>query len=248
MKRTSRAPFKLSESVHHQLNMYTLAAGAAGVGVLALVQPSEAKIVYTPAHKWIPLNHPVHFDLNHDGLTDFTLYLRGSFRFAFDFYVRGSPANRAVSVISNNAVCVAALPRGAKVGPKSPWGSSPIGDLFFIVSETNGSTFSGCPWRFVAGEGYLGVRFEIKGQTHYGWLRVGHVRPREGPKAEVTGYAYETIPGKPIIAGATKGPDAAEPTASLNTHNPEPATLGVLAMGAPGLSIWRRKERAESTQ
>jgi hypothetical protein len=52
MKRSSRLrkTAKLSESVHHQLNMYALAATAAGVGMLAFVQPSEAEIVYTPSH------------------------------------------------------------------------------------------------------------------------------------------------------------------------------------------------------
>jgi hypothetical protein len=44
----SRAPSKLSDSVHHQLNMYALAASAAGVGILALAQTAEAKIIYTP--------------------------------------------------------------------------------------------------------------------------------------------------------------------------------------------------------
>ena len=49
MERSSgpRMTAKLSESVHHQLNMYALAAGAAGVGVLALAQPVAAEIVYT---------------------------------------------------------------------------------------------------------------------------------------------------------------------------------------------------------
>jgi hypothetical protein len=64
-------------------------------------------------------------------------------------------------------------------------------------------------------------------------------------KAVLLGYAYETIAGKAIIAGATSGPDDAEPAASLNTPTSEPATLGTLAMGAPGLSIWRREESGE---
>ena len=49
-----KTPSKLSDSVHHQLSLYALAASAAGVGVLALAQPADAKIVYTPAHKWLP--------------------------------------------------------------------------------------------------------------------------------------------------------------------------------------------------
>jgi hypothetical protein len=61
------------------------------------------------------------------------------------------------------------------------------------------------------------------------------------------GYAYETIAGKTIIAGATSGPQDAEPAASHNLHTPEPATLGALAMGSSALAVWRREECAEST-
>lgn len=50
MKRSSRpgATAELSDSLHHRLNSYALAASAAGVGVLAVAQPADAKIVYTP--------------------------------------------------------------------------------------------------------------------------------------------------------------------------------------------------------
>ena len=88
---------------------------------------------------------------------------------------------------------------------------------------------------------YLGLKFVIKGQIHYGWARLHvHWHPPQ-ISATLTGYAYEAIPNKAIIAGATKGPDDAEPAASLNPPTPVPATLGALAMGAPGLSIWRRE-------
>jgi len=40
----------LSSSLEHRLNSYALAASAAGVSFLALAQPAEAKIVYTPEH------------------------------------------------------------------------------------------------------------------------------------------------------------------------------------------------------
>jgi len=42
--------------------------------VLALAQPAEAKIVYTPAHTKIPFMDPVYIDLNHDGKKDFQFY------------------------------------------------------------------------------------------------------------------------------------------------------------------------------
>ena len=68
-----RKTVSLSDSQHQRLNVYAVAAGAAGVGVMALSQPAEAKIVYTAAHHVIERNSPYHLDLNHDGKTDFTL-------------------------------------------------------------------------------------------------------------------------------------------------------------------------------
>jgi len=99
------------------------------------------------------------------------------------------------------------------------------------------------PWLHLK-EAYLGLKFVIKGKTHFGWARVKLSVADQSIRATLTGYAYETIPGKAIVAGATKSPEDAEPTAALNSHAPEPATLGALALGVPGLSIWRRKESA----
>ena len=72
---------RLSEPLNHRLSQYALAASAAGVGVLALAQPAEARIVYTPAHRYIRLNHPLGIDLNRDGIVDFyVLGLRANFQ------------------------------------------------------------------------------------------------------------------------------------------------------------------------
>jgi hypothetical protein len=54
--RRSSGPRKtawLSESVRQQLNRYALA----GVGMLALAQSAEGRIVYTPAHIKLTPNH-----------------------------------------------------------------------------------------------------------------------------------------------------------------------------------------------
>ena len=51
--------------------MYALAASAAGLGVLALSQPADAKIVYTKTHHVIRLGQHYDLDLNRDGITDF---------------------------------------------------------------------------------------------------------------------------------------------------------------------------------
>jgi hypothetical protein len=241
----------LSDSTTRQLNTYALAASAAGVGVLALTQPVEAKIVYTPAHHVINANQTYRLDLNHDGTPDFELKnFFNTFSGNSAGYLQILPHTSANEVwaaarapgCGSEELCAAALPKGKSVGPKGRFRQDyPAGE---IMCEDNHVTYA-CAWPGVT-QAYLGLKFVIKGKTHFGWARV-KVSVNFGTRAitaTLTGYAYETIPGKAIIAGATKGLDDAEPTATLSGHTSEPATLSALALGAPGLSIWRRKESA----
>jgi len=75
MKNTRRGNgiVRLWESVQQRLNAYALGGSAAGVSLLALLQPAEGKIVYTPAHVVIGAPGNYKLDLNHDGKTAFTL-------------------------------------------------------------------------------------------------------------------------------------------------------------------------------
>lgn len=245
---------RLSNSVSQHLNMYALAAGAAGVAALALAQPSEAKIVYTPAHRKLPLNKDFFLDLNHDGTNDFRFHIltsdfngrRGTSGTRDSAFLWIYPQGKGNQVVGK-VPYASALRAGVTVGPKRTFnnGRGSMGGVDFFSG--GGPKYDG-PW---ANSGkpvdsrYLGLEFAIKGKIHFGWARL-NVRIYRNPEATVsavlTGYAYETIPGKPIVAGATKGPDGAEPTASLNTPTPNAATLGMLALGAPALSIWRREE------
>jgi hypothetical protein len=47
----SRRTVTLSQSLNRDLSVYALAAGAAGIGAVAMPQPAQAQIVYTPAHE-----------------------------------------------------------------------------------------------------------------------------------------------------------------------------------------------------
>jgi hypothetical protein len=224
--------------------MYALAASAAGVSLMALAQPAEAKIVYTPANLDIGQNDGViGFDLNHDGIADFGLSNRQQYSTSLRSYfahLKVVPKKQGNEVWGHNFGCASALPKGTRVGFKGRfYGSYPFGRYMASATFFGGS----CPWDHVS-PAYLGLKLVIKGKVHFGWARVNVSRGFGTISATVTGYAYETIPGKAIITGATKGPDDPEPTGSLDTPSPEPATLGALAMGAPGLSIWRRKESA----
>ena len=119
---------------------------------------------------------------------------------------------------------------------------------FASGNSTHGAAF--CPWRQVK-QAYLGLKFVVKGKVHFGWARIKMVGGSVGFPAKVTGYAYETIPNKPIVTDKTKGPDETsiqQPDAALTLPTRKPASLGLLAMGAPGLSIWRREELIKTAQ
>jgi hypothetical protein len=94
---------------------------------------------------------------------------------------------------------------------------------------------------------YLGFKFKIGSQFHFGWARVTvTTTATHGFSAVLTGYAYETIPGKAIRAGAIS--DAAEVAMELAPVSIEPqdadrrASLGMLSLGAMGLNLWRRED------
>jgi hypothetical protein len=225
--RPPRAPFTFSDSLHHQLSLYAVAAGAACVGMLGLAQPAEAKIIYTKADERV-FGIAVPLDLNHDGKIDF--YFRS-------FVVATTPATSTGLVIhpeSPNAIWVtgkgkaAALCAGAQIGAKAPF-SSPSTSVSMgkiVRVQTNGKRYYYGPWEN-GGKGvknrYLGLRFQIKGKTHYGWARLNFASPQ---LARLTGYAYETIPNKTIIAGQTKGPNVATPQTDTGS-----GSLGRLALG-----------------
>jgi hypothetical protein len=236
----SHKTFKISDSLNRQLNTYALVASAAGVSVLALARASEAKVVYTKTHEVTRARVPLYIDLNHDGIRDFllrTTYYAGSSYFEVGLDAAGyrnvnnAVAGRRFSRSGYFLSVASALPAGARIGPKRKF---PVHHPFMAVElfkrDVRTSQYSDVgPW---VGKGkgvrnrYLGLKFVIHGKVHYGWARLsvtlGHHRQYDDVSGTLTGYAYETVPNKPIIAGQITGPD-------VITVQPE--TLGELARG-----------------
>jgi hypothetical protein len=226
-----------SHSVHHQLNMYALAASAAGVGMLALAQAAEAEVVYTDTHQVIPRGGRLYLDLNHDEIVDFYIahgsgcsssgcsaglvaeggYGRGNYveglRKIFDFAYALRPRQR--------------------IGSTKPF----MGVIMYRRSFTQG-TSGRCSGSWVnVKDRYLGLRFIIKNATHFGWARLSVTCDAHSKKVGVlTGYAYETKANTPIIAG-----NRGRTTGTAPNVAPEPASLGRLALGAAGGKLQQPK-------
>jgi hypothetical protein len=219
----------LSSLLERDLNAYALAAAAAGVGALCFAQPAEGKIVYTPANEKISTDGGMFWlDVNHDGIPDFGLINRyGRFSRFWSATLNVVPLVRSNEFAAKRHAAVGyaafALTKGAKIGPSAVFQVeySYPGVMAQAFKNASGTIIYGY-WK--GGTAYLGLKFVIKGNTHYGWARV-KVTPRtpHGYNATLTGYAYETIANKAIVAGRTKG---------TSVINPQPKTLGGLARGS----------------
>ena len=109
------------------------------------------------------------------------------------------------------------MKQGSAIGPKAHFlaGSA-------VMREAFSTQPSAGPWDDVKNR-YLGFKFQIKGKIHYGWARLNVTGSGLGTiVATMTGYAYETIAQKAIVAGETDGAEDSMDQLS---------TLGVLARG-----------------
>lgn len=243
-----RTTADLPDSIHQRLNSYALAAGVAGVSMLALEPCADAKIVYTPTHRVIGPNSSYLLDLNHDGISDFKVVNvwanntsvgpTGSLSvFSAQKGKRNGILGYGTADKGTLVYFASALRPGALIGPKKSFFYPKWIDWMFRASAGWGQ------WNDVTNR-YLGFKFDVKGKPHYGWARLNVHFNTDDYKitAVLTGYAYETIPNKAIVAGKTKSPDDID--RSVGPPRGESATLGMLALGAPGLSIWRRESVA----
>jgi hypothetical protein len=250
----------LSGSAQKRLNAYAIAAGAAGVSFFALGQSSEAEIVYTPVNVTIRRGGVLDLDLNHDGIVDFVVSERPG--------GTGSRTSQYLSVIGksgNRLNCqtsfcgsypgAAALNSGSQIGPiGGRHGWIIAAGMAFEEVNKRGSLYYGDPWADVT-DAYLGLRFLLNGETHYGWARFTVTFHPGIPEhrtwiAQLTGFAYETVANKPIAAGQTKSNDgdAKEEEESGSSSQLKPvasghsAMLGKLALGSDGIALWRRED------
>jgi len=228
-----RTPVLLNTRLDRGLLAYASAAIAAGVGILTLGQPAAAKIIYKPDHRAIDANSTVPFDVNGDGTVDFsfkdiaTVTSFGGGGGAL-WITPAAHANEIWGHTRSGVGFASALFAGVLVGP-SPHFSAGTRNMA-VSGSTRGlrPPLTSGPWVNVTNR-YLGLKFMIKGKVHYGWARLNVTASNMVVTGTLTGYAYETIPGKALRTGQKKSADQA------NNARAKQATLGRLAQGAVGL-------------
>ncbi len=244
-----------SFDLDQHLSSYALAAAAAGVGLLALAQRADGEIVYTPAHQQITPNTTIQLDLNGDGITDFLVKdFFSTYFFSSLGEIGALPAvqqNQIMGHVVSARPYASALLSNALVGSKGQFlpGSGEMAEISFLGGARHregrhppASASCTAPWANVMHR-YLGLKFMINGEVHFGWARLNVSCAKQDSEISglLTGYAYETIPDQAILAGAEKGTYYSSQE-NTGEATPEPASLGLLAQGANGASSWRKKQ------
>ena len=256
---SKRPTTALPEKLEKRLMGYAVAAGAAGVGVLALAQPaqadtivaqhslnSSADIIFTSVSLDLTLSfrtfyshgyHPYHrfsggaggftrynmpIDLDHNGTPDLV------FTGWRSFGLEGGQGNDYASGMLE----VLGPAHGQVVGPGGPVNQKFLmGHYYSIYGRPSLGSVSG---GFPNGNGFIGVQFQINGQTHFGWVGFdASTGPTFGADVHVWGYAYDTVPNQPILTGQ-------------GAPEPGSGSLVALALGSLGIGLWRRRKVATS--
>jgi len=257
--RTDAATKSSFDHLNRHLARYSVAAAVAGVSVLALAQPAESEVIVTKKTIPIPLSpgtETIPISLTNNGNNDFSFSLYSFSYKSFRRSLRMWPLEGGAVVAQSSArhlPSALALVRGAKIGPSAHFSTANLANIeesqggCSYARSTCGQKFSGL-WGGSPKNRFLGVRFLINGETHYGWIRLTvNTATRAIMSATITGYAYETVANKPILAGTaeTASTTAGKPTGELqdrrNSHGNVGPSLGMLAAGADALPVWRRE-------
>jgi len=234
---SGRATVPVRRGLEQRLLAYAAAASASFVAT----QPAAARVVYTPLDLTIRIGS-VPLDLNHDGVVDFSIVgakshtLSASFTHSLRVNAFG---NAGAGVLASRYDGASALALGAVIGPgghflkvqnanaRMAWVEQT--DLDTSVVSCRGAFANGPSFTYFCQgtkDRFLGLRFVVNGQTHYGWAGFSVVTIKTGPPAHIfarlVGIAYEDIPDRPIRAGQLQDSATAMQTARP-TPSPRPS-------------------------
>ena len=241
----------LRATLERSLHSYVIAAGAAGVGLLSAASAADAKVVYTAVQIELLPNEYYHLDLNNDGRSDFlldnVLFTR---LYTWQSVHPGWSTGITVNGVAARHSFPLALQRGAKIGPGQPFSTCHCSSFGLIMAGVKpGQTGY---WGNVQ-DRYLGLELFLQGKPHFGWARMTVQVEGTHIRAYLSGYAYETTASQPILAGQTSGTvddpmfaQGATEARAITPHweqlapqRPQEASLGLLALGAPAVPLWR---------
>lgn len=253
-----------SKNLGRRLALYTSAAGAGVMAGSAMAAPVDANVsidlTVSSDGSGDFFSEEFDIDITGNGITDFTLSVRdrsdddnpdsplvncGTVRLVPNAY-----AGAAIAIAGDDdpeaAGYAALIAGGAQVGPDLDFGvdgqpfpsSTSASTLFESCGRSEGNEVG----NFDEGtRGFVGLRFELDGNTHYG---VGDVQVRrDSTTGEIFSICFEDTPDTPIGTDACDDPEPPGPgPIAVPVGGAVPLGLLLFAAGAAALHRRRRNQ------
>jgi hypothetical protein len=256
-------PNHLPAALDHRLNAYALAARAAGVALLAcspadsatVCKKVDVSLVKTDTFSLNPENlqiAPFNLVETYNDLSSLSACCWGDRGFII-------PNSIGAAELLGAGDLPADVAFGAKIGPEGRFGKGRSYGLLFTFGYDWGGTYRHHQGNFqLKKTNYIGFKFSVSGEHHYGWVRLSVTFDQGGDgkvgTMHISSFGYETTPNTAVHAGqcssqpVLRSPASSEQKARRNsvrnarTARP-PASLGELAAGSSGMRVWRRTAR-----
>lgn len=189
-----------SKELLNRLKRYSLAAGA----VAMVADQADANIIYTDVNPdFAGASGSQYFlDLNNDNIDDFRIYHDGGSNL---FIEPLASSNDVLGTGGANYAYPYAMSANSMISASATgtWFNNGYSSGF---QSLNYGSCSFGNWCTVADK-YVGLRFEVGGNIHYGWARLDV--NGNGSSWIVKDYAYDDVAGQGILAGASSSPSNA---------------------------------------
>ncbi len=260
---SARQPMALSTSLDRRLNGYALAAGAAGVALLACSAPAaeaapvcktlSAQLFRAAAYPINPAGQAIApFNLGQSTVV-YTAYGYSTFSANWNRAFLAANSLGANALLDSKGF-PADVASGAAIGPGGNFGKGASYGLMFTYGKGPGSksdvgTLSRHKGNFnFQQENIFGFEFAQSGKIHFGWVRLKanvkiYDKQYKRTQISVLQYGYESTPNTAIDAGSCGSGQRAEADSGQGlteaTLRPSAAELGRLALGSAGRSLGR---------
>lgn len=176
---------------------------AAAIAIIGIQKEAEGQVVYTNIRDTLLnlQNSVIFLDLNNDGVLDFRFKAGEA---TDDFITAGGTGNSMIATTGSEswpALYPVRLKYLDPIDANQLWGRQNFG---LIAMETSGGDthFDGTYGMPIqTADGYLGVRFKVGANQHYGWVRLDC--SDNAKWLVIKDFAYNATPGVPINAGQT---------------------------------------------
>ncbi|MFP5470939.1 MAG: T9SS type A sorting domain-containing protein [Bacteroidia bacterium] len=184
----------MDKKLRNKLKTYAALSAVASL----VASNAEAAVVHTNVNTTFGPGDSYDLDLDNGGIMDFSFKNNGTYYTSYGvaaLFLMNPNFNGIIGSVGGYGYLYPLnIPSGSYIG-SNYW-------TFYTNYSYGSLNWYGGYGNFIGvTAGFIGLQFDISGNTHYGWVRISC--DATGGNWEVIDYAYESTPNVPIVTGDT---------------------------------------------